>query len=314
MSLNLKKEDEVIVPAMTYISTGLSVILNNNKLILADIDSDTGLISLNDVSRKISKKTKAVIPVNLYGQKVNLKKLREIVGGKIFIIEDAAQSHLSFSCYNCNKKFNNTCCKKERNEKYADISCYSFYPSKNIGAYGDGGLVATNNKKLYLKLYSQRNLGSVKKYDYKFLGKNSRLDTIQAVVLKNKLKSASKLNDIRRKIATEYDNNLKKIPEIKLTKTRPGCSRHLYVIRTRRRNQLLKHLAKKRINCQIHYPYSLNKLKPFTNFINKDQNLKNSIRWSNQCLSLPIHPKLKKVTQIVLYMKLKNIFVIKWIK
>ena len=97
MSLNLKKTDEIIVPAMTYISTGLSVILNNNKLVLADIDSNTGLLDINKLKTKITKKTKVVIPVNLYGQKVNLQKLRKIVGRKIHIIEDSAQSHFAFN-------------------------------------------------------------------------------------------------------------------------------------------------------------------------------------------------------------------------
>ena len=233
-SLNLKKKDEVIAPAMTYISTGLSIILNNNKLVLADIDNETGLISLKDVSRKINRNTKAIIPVNLYGQKVDLKKLRRVVGRKIAIIEDAAQSHLSFSCYQCKKKIDNICCKKERNDSFADISCYSFYPSKNLGAYGDGGLVATNNKKLYLIIRSKRNLGSIKKHHFKFIGMNSRLDTIQAIILKNKIKYISKLNDIRRKIARIYDDEFSKIDKIKLTKTNPGSSRHLYVIRTKK--------------------------------------------------------------------------------
>jgi len=165
MSLNLKKEDEIIVPGMSYISTGLSVILNNNKLVFADIDSKTGLISIEKVARKLNKKTKVIIPVNLYGQKVDLKKLREVVGSKITIIEDSAQSVLAYSCHGCANNKSNKCCKKKMNEKYSDISCYSFYPSKNLGAYGDGGLIATNDIKKYEKLLALRNLGAIKKID-----------------------------------------------------------------------------------------------------------------------------------------------------
>ncbi len=308
-SLNLKKNDEVIVPAMTYISTGLSIILNNNKLVLSDVDNETGLISLKDVSRKINQNTKAIIPVNLYGQKVDLKNLRRVVGRNIAIIEDAAQSHFSFSCYQCKRKNNNICCKKERNDNFADISCYSFYPSKNLGAYGDGGLVATNNKKLYLKIRSKRNLGSIKKHRFKFIGMNSRLDTIQAVILKNKLKYISNQNDIRRKIARKYDEAFSNIDKIKLTKTNPGSSRHLYVIRSKKRDLLIKYLAKKKIHSQIHYPYNLSNIEPFKKFIKQKVNLKNSNSWSKQCLSLPIHPKLKNSEIYKVIKEIKEFFI-----
>ena len=293
MSLNLKSRDEVIVPGMSYISTALSVILNNNKLVLTDIDNKTGLISLEKIASKITKNTKVIIPVNLYGQKVDLKKLRKIVGKSIYIIEDSAQSHFAFSCYDCPDNLWNKCCKKKRNEKFADISCYSFYPAKNLGAYGDAGLVATNNKKFYKKLLAIRNLGAINKNTHIILGKNSRLDTIRAIVLRRKLKTILKLNEDRRRVARYYDENLKMIKQIKLTKTNPGSSRHLYVIRTKKRNKLMKYLSNKKILCQIHYPYSLNKLKSYKKIIKKNTYLKNSEKWANECISLPMHPKLK---------------------
>ena len=291
-SLELKSSDEVIVPAMTYISTGLSVLTNNNKLVYADINNDTGLISIDDIIKKITKKTKVIIPVNLYGQKVDLKKLRSRIGSKIFIVEDSAQSHFAFSCFNCLNKDKKKCCQKERNDRYADISCFSFYPAKNIGAFGDAGLVSTNNQKLYKKLLSLRNLGSIKKHEYDYLGINSRLDTLQAVVLKQKLRSILKLNQSRRKIAKIYDNNLDKIKEINLTKTKPGSTYHLYVIKTKKRDSLQRYLKSKKIYCQIHYPYSLNKLKPFKKYI-KNTKLRNSEQWSRECISLPMHPNLQ---------------------
>jgi dTDP-4-amino-4,6-dideoxygalactose transaminase len=298
MSLNIKKDDEVIVPGLTYISTGLSVLLNNNKLVFADIDNNTGLISIDSVKKKITNKTKVVIPVNLYGQKVDLQKLRKAVGKNIYIVEDSAQSHFAFTGKN----------KKVTSNKIADASCYSFYPAKNLGAYGDGGLITTNNKKLYNKLLALRNLGSIKKYDHFLIGLNSRLDTIQAVVLKNKLKTILYLNQKRREIAHYYDKKLCHISEIKLTKTNEGSSRHLYVIRVRNRNKLIKHLSKKGIACIIHYPYSLNKLKAFRNRIKKVK-LKNTEMWVKECLSLPIHPNMKiaqaakVVTEIKKYFK-----------
>ena len=307
-SLELKSSDEVIVPAMTYISTGLSVLTNNNKLVYADINNDTGLISIDDIIKKITKKTKVIIPVNLYGQKVDLKKLRSRIGSKIFIVEDSAQSHFAFSCFNCPNKDKKKCCQKERNDRYADISCFSFYPAKNIGAFGDAGLVSTNNQKLYKKLLSLRNLGSIKKHEHNYLGINSRLDTIQAVVLNKKLSSILKLNNTRRRLASLYDEKLETVPEIKITKTKPGSTRHLYIIRAKKRDSLMKHLLNKNILCQIHYPYTLNKLKPFIKFNKKKKFIKNSEKWSNECLSLPMHSelKIKEINKVV--KEIKNFF------
>ena len=307
-SLNLKKHHEVIVPAMTYISTGLSVLLNNNKLVYADIENDTGLISIDSITRNITKNTRAVIPVNLYGQKIDLKKLRNSISKKIFIIEDSAQSHFAYSCFSCGNKKINNCCKKEKNDRYADISCYSFYPAKNLGAYGDAGLVATKNRKIYKKLLSLRNLGSIKKHEHNILGMNSRLDTIQAAILNRKLKSILKINENRRKIAKIYDEKLKTIKQIKITKTKPGSARHLYVIRTKLRDDLVRYLLNKKISCQIHYPYSLNRLKPFIKYARKNKNLKNSEKWSKECLSLPIHSKMKLNDAIKVAYELNKFF------
>ena len=307
-SLDIKSTEEVIVPAMTYISTGLSVLLNNNKLVYADNDSQTVLISFDSIIKNINKKTKVVIPVNMYGQKVDLKRLRKKIGKKIFIIEDSAQSHFAFSCFNCPGGKTNNCCQEERNDQYADISCYSFYPAKNLGAYGDGGLVATKNKKIYRKLLSLRNLGSTKKHEHTILGMNSRLDTIQAAVLNIKLKSVLKANENRRNIAKIYDEKLNTIKQIKITKTNPGSSRHLYVIRTKYRDKLVKYLLNKKISCQIHYPYSLNRLKPFIKYANKNRNLKNSEKWSKECLSLPIYPGLKSSEINLVVKEIKNFF------
>ncbi len=297
MSLNLKKNDEVIVPGLSYISTGLSVILTNSKLVFVDVDQNTGLISIEKIKEKITKKTKAIIPVNLYGQRVNLLRLRKVVGKKISIIEDSAQSHFAFDIDNKKKNFNNL----------SETACYSFYPAKNLGAYGDGGLITTNKKNLYNKLLALRNLGSIKKNKHFLVGKNSRLDTIQAVVLSNKLKNILLLNEKRRNIAKIYDEKLKEIKEIKLTRTNAGSSRHLYVIRVKKRDKLIKYLKKRKIACQIHYSYSLNKLKAFEKKIDKIK-LKNSERWALECMSLPMHPNLTKSHALRVIDEIKKYF------
>ena len=288
-SLNLKRNHEVIIPGISYISTGLCASLNNNKIIFADIDDETGLISFESIKKKLSKNTKVIIPVNLYGQKVNIKLLRKIVGKKIFIIEDSAQSHFSSVCQCCEKTDHASCYKKEKSHTYADLSCYSFYPSKNLGAYGDAGIITTENFNLYKKLLILRNLGSVKKNHHQYEGLNSRLDTIQASVLLQKLKYTPMLNNYRRKISTYYDGELACIDNIKLTSTDPGSSRHLYVIRVSNRNKLAKYLMKKNIPVQFHYPYSLNKSRALSRSV-KSVKLLNSEKWARECISLPLHP------------------------
>ena len=306
-SLNLKKKHEVIIPGMSYISTGLSVVLNNNKIVFADIDENTGLVSLENIKKKISKNTKVIIPVNLYGQKVDIRKLRKIAGNKIFIIEDSAQSHFSSMCSKCKKSNHISCYKNEKSHKYADLSCYSFYPSKNLGAYGDGGLITTENSKIYKRLLVLRNLGSVKKNQHKYEGLNSRLDTIQASVLLEKLKYTPINNNLRRKISEYYDRKLINIRQIKLTFTDPGSSRHLYVIRVKNRNKLAKYLIKNKIPIQYHYPYCLNKSEALIKKI-KNVKLKFSEKWSKECISLPMYPGLKNKEVDRIVNKIKNFY------
>ena len=160
-------------------------------------------------------------------------------------------------------------------------------------------------------MLSLRNLGSIKKHEHNLLGMNSRLDTIQAAVLNRKLRLILKINEKRRKIAKIYDDNLNKIKEINITRTKPGSTRHLYVIRTKKRKDLIKYLKSKGIMCQIHYPYSLNRLKPFKKFTKKNDYLKNSERWAKECVSLPLHPKIhpnqayRVVDEIKKYFKYK---------
>ncbi len=306
-SLNLKKNHEVIIPGMSYISTGLCVALNNLKIVFADIEDETGLISLESIKKKISKNTKVVIPVNLYGQKVDTKSLRKIVGKRIFIIEDSAQSHFASSCNNCKKNDHASCYKKEQSQKFADLSCYSFYPAKNLGAYGDAGIITTNNSNLYRKISILRNLGSVKKNLHQYEGLNSRLDTLQASVLLKKIKYTPLHNNYRRKISEFYDQELAFVDDIKLTTTDPGSSRHLYVIRTKNRDKLLKFMKKNNINCQLHYPYSLNKVAALKNKF-KNINLSISEKWAKECISLPLHPYMKIADAKKVILKIKNFF------
>jgi len=303
-ALKLKKNHEVIIPGMSYISTGLSATLNNNKIKFADIDDDTGLISLKSVKKNLSRNTKAVIPVNLYGQKVNIKLLRKIVGKNIYIIEDSAQSHFASSCQSCENSNHELCYKREKSHKYANLSCYSFYPSKNLGAYGDGGIITTDDINLYKKLSILRNLGTIKKNVHQYEGLNSRLDTLQASILLEKVKYTPQHNEYRRKISEFYDQELVFINDVTLTVTDPGSSRHLYVIRVGKRDKLAKYLIKNNISVQLHYPYSLNKTAALKKKIKKIK-LINSEKWARECLSLPLYPymPLNEAKRVVHFIK-----------
>ena len=294
-SLNLKKHHEVIVPAMTYISTGLSVLLNNNKLVYADIENDTGLISIDSIIMNITKNTKAVIPVNLYGQKIDLKKLRNSISKKIFIIEDSAQSHFAYSCHYCSNVMNNKCCKKSRNENFADISCYSFYPSKNLGAYGDGGMVITSNPKINEKVRLLRDHGRTDKYTHIQIGFGERLDTIQAAILRVKLRHLDEWTEKRRVIAKLYNQYLGDTIA-KLPSENPYSKHvyHLYVVRVPARDNVANYLNNQGIGSGIHYPVPLH-LQPALSYLGYQVgDLPHAELAAKEVMSLPIFPEMKE--------------------
>ena len=277
--LNLPRNSEVIVPAMTWISTVLSIINNNLKPVLVDVDRNSSLISLNEIKKKINKKTKVILPVNLYGSVVNIKQIKKIIGKrKIFIIEDSAQAHGSKDEHGNNIG------------KYSDLCCYSFYPGKNLGCYGDGGMITTNSKLYYDKLIKLRNLGSKIKHKHDEIGINSRLDTIQASLLILKLKKLHNLNSKRKKIAKFYNKNIKN-KKINIIEYSKNSVFHQYVILVQNRNNLIKLLKQNNIQYGIHYPISINKLNCFKNFF-KNKKFINSEFIASSCLSLPIDPNL----------------------
>ena len=186
-SLDLPKNSEVIIPAMTYCSTAFSVIEANLKPILVDTDKLSPNISVHELKKKITIKTKVILPVHLYGSVSNLKEIKKIIKNKkIFLIDDCAQAHgaVDDSEKNSHKKIGST----------TDISCFSLYPGKNLGAYGDAGIITTNNFIIYKKLKKLRSLGSEKKFVHEYIGQNSRLDTIQAIILNEKINGDLNLN------------------------------------------------------------------------------------------------------------------------
>ena len=273
-SLNLKKGSEIIVPVNTWISTAEAVINSGYKVKFCDINLSDYSINIDDLKKQISKKTKAVIAVHLYGIPSDVIKIKKILHKKkIKLIEDCAQAHGSKIA-------------SKHVGTFGDLGTFSFFPGKNLGGIGDGGAVVTNSKKLYENIMRMRNHGALGKYDHKFSGRNSRLDTINAAVLDIKLKKYNHVIKTRNKIAKIYFKGLSKINEVSLFKLnkKNTCSFHQFVIRTKKRNQLMSFLTKNNIETMVHYPYMLNELKFFKNNLK----LKNSNNLGNQILSLPI--------------------------
>ena len=297
-SLKLPKNAEVILPAMTYCSTAFSVIRAGLKPILVDIEESSPNMSIEKIKSKISSRTKVILIVHLYGESFKYSLLKKIIKNKkIFIVEDASQAHGAYD-YSSGKK-------GEKVGAQGDIACFSLYPGKNLGAYGDAGIITTNNKKLndYIKTF--RNLGSNKKFHHDIIGVNSRLDTIQSLILIHKLKNLDKYNKKRTIIAKRYKSLIKN-KLIKKLNYSEGCVYHQYVITTKNINRLLKYLKKNKIPYGRHYPYPIHKLKALKNFF-KNQKFPNSEYLARNSVSLPIDPLLKKKDLIYIINKL-NLF------
>lgn len=284
-SLNLKKNSEVIIPAQTYAATLFSVLRANLKPVLVDIQENNPTICPKSLVKKITNKTAVIILVHLYGECCNIKKIKKIIKKKnIILIEDAAQAHGAYD-YSYGKK-------KSRAGSIGDLGCFSFYPGKNLGAYGDGGAVTTNNKKLRNNLLRLRNLGGIKKYEHKLVGYNSRLDTIQAAILDNKLKNLN-LNNRKRVINANYYRKNIKNKDIKVLNLSRGCVYHQFVVLTKKIFKFMKELKKEKIQFGRYYPTPLHKLEA-TKKIFKNQKYKNAEYFSKYGIGLPIDPNMTK--------------------
>jgi len=284
-ALNIKKGSEIITVANTAVPTASAIREAGATPKFVDIKKDF-TIDEAKIEKKITKKTKALLPVHLYGQPCNIKVILKLAKKyKLKVIEDCAQAH--------GAKFN-----KKRVGSFGDISCFSFYPTKNLGAYGDGGIILSSDKNLAKKCKMLRMYGMEKKYYADFEGYNSRLDEIQAAILNVKLKYLDKWNKKRRQIAKFYLKNITN-PHIILPKM-PKISNitnhcfHLFVIRSNKRAKLIKHLLKYKIGFGIHYPYPIHLQKAYKFLNYKKGALPLTEKFARQILSLPIFPELTK--------------------
>lgn len=273
--------DEVILPAHTFISTALAITYTGATPVFTDIDSDTYTLNSVEVETRISKKTKAIIPVHLYGHPTDMDLIKEIAEeNDLMVIEDACQAHGALY-------------KGKKVGSIGDIGCFSFYPTKNLGAYGDAGMIVTNNEEIARKVKMLRNYGEKKKYKYEIIGYNSRLDEIQAAVLRVKLKYLDEWNERRSEIAAHYGEMLEGSDIIvPVEKEYAKHVFHLYVIRCNDRDTLQKHLSEKDIQTLIHYPLPIHKQKSYLNSSGPHFPIIEKI--SKEILSLPMHPWLEQ--------------------
>ncbi len=296
-ALEIGHEDEVIIPANTFIATALAVTRAGATPILVDNNSFY-LIDVDQIEKNINKKTKAIIGVHLYGQQADNKKISNLCRKyNLSYIEDSAQAHGSLYY-------------DKPPGTYGVAATYSFYPGKNLGAWGDAGAVTTNSKTLAKKLESIRNWGSTKKYIHNEIGFNSRMNTLQAIVLTEKLKYINEWNLFRKDIAIRYIDSLSHIKNIKMPDTFEENYHvwHLFVIRTNNRNKYMDYMRDNNIELGIHYPKAIHQQKAYR-YLNLDKKeLKNANKYSSQLVSLPIFPYMTNQEFSYVVKKTKDFF------
>ncbi len=291
MVLGLKPGDEVITTNFTFIATAEVVALLGLKLVLVDPDPGNFNISVEAVRKAITSKTRAIVPVHLFGQCADMERLMEIAKNhNLFIIEDAAQAT------GADYFFSDGTTKKAGT--IGHIGTTSFFPSKNLGCYGDGGALYTNDETFAKKLRSIANHGMKEKYHYDNIGVNSRLDTIQAAILRVKLKYLSQFNSSRNNVAEQYDKAFAECPFLTVPE-RVSYSSHIfhqYTIRVNngKRDELKKFLESKKIPSMVYYPGPLH-LQNVYSFLNyKESDFPVTTTLCSEVLSLPMHPEMEK--------------------
>lgn len=304
-ALGLTPGDEVIVPVNTFIATALGVSENRLKPVFVDTDPDDYGMDLADLRKKITSKTKAIIVVHLFGQSEKIDEIKKIIrqaGKSIYLIEDACQAHGAL--YLPRGKAG----KGKKVGTFGIFSAFSFYPGKNLGAYGDGGAIVTNNKALALKCRMLREYGQKKKYIHTSMGINSRLDTLQAAVLRVKLAHLDVWNAKRQHIASYYTKQIHTfLPSVKTPAAVKGRQSvfHLYVVQVDKRDKLLEFLNKRGVQALIHYPIPLHLQEAYEYLGYKKGDFPAIEHSAKRLLSLPIYPELTKkhVDYIVRTMK-----------
>ena len=280
--LSVGAGDEVITTAHTFIATVEAILLAGAKPVLVDIDEESYNIDVSKLEAAITPRARAIIPVHLYGQTCDLDPILKIANKHgVRIIEDACQAHLA--------EYKGTCV-----GSFGVAAAFSFYPGKNLGAFGEAGAVVTNDTELFQKLSKLRDHGQSAKYHHELWGHNYRMDGIQAAVLEVKLRHLKQWTEARRRIARRYNERLKSNPHLKTPVEMPYARHvyHLYVIRVANRGGLQKHLQEKGISTGLHYPVPLHRQKAFQSYGYKEGDFPVTERVAKEILSLPMFAEL----------------------
>ncbi len=299
-ALELSTGDEMIFPANTYYATLLAAKANGLKPILCEINPDDYGYEIGKLKKLITSRTKAIMVVHLYGQSDKIDEIQSLIkksGRKIHIIEDACQAH--------GAKLNS-----KRVGSYGAFSAFSFYPSKNLGAYGDGGAITTNDEALEKRIRKVKEYGQSQKYHHESIGFNSRLDTLQASILSYKLKQLDSWNEKRQSHAKLYNKMLEIIPDVIIPKVFSNRKSvyHLYVIRTKQREELQKFLKDRDIDTQIHYPFPIHLQNAWKSLKHKKGDFPVTEMLSNEILSLPMYPELTERQARYVCISIMNFF------
>lgn len=272
--------DEVITTAMTAYPTIVGIVETGATPVLVDIDKRTGLIDISKIESAITSKTKALMPVHMYGQSCDMTAIVEITRkNKLVLIEDCAQS--------IGAKW-----KDKMTGSFGESAALSFYPTKNLGAYGDGGAVVTKNEAVYEKLKKLRNYGQSVRYYHEELGINSRLDELQAAILRVKLVHLEKRIERRRQIAKYYDENVTGVAHA-IEQMDAYHTYHLYVVSCENRERFMKYLESKGIETLIHYPIPVHRQKAFKQ--GKEYTMPVAEKYTREVLSIPMYPELTDI-------------------
>lgn len=280
----IKEGDEVITVPNSYFGTSMVISNINAVPVFVDIDPTTHTINVANIEKAITKKTKAIIPVHLYGQPAQMDIILKIAKKyNLVVIEDACQAHGS--------RFNN------KTVPVGETGVFSFYPGKNIGSFGDAGIIVTSNAKLAEQLLYLRNDGSKEKYIHSMLGHKSRLDGIHASILLEKLKYLDEWNEMRRKHARMYTSFLQKIPEIKIPQEAKYAYHvyHIYLIECKNRDGLRSYLKEKGIEVNIHFPIPIHLQQPYKQQGYKEGMFPITEEKASSILSLPMFPELTEL-------------------
>lgn len=300
VALGIGPGDEVIIPVNTFIATAYAAIYIGAKPVFVDIDESSYNIDTNKIEDKITKKTKAIIPVHLYGTPAQMDKVTSIAKKySLKIIEDAAQAHGSTF-------------KGKNIGTIGDLSAFSFYTSKNLGACGDAGAITTNSKKIADLLIRLRDFGRSSHTEYNEVGINSRMDTIQAAILSIKLKHLKKWNQKRREVANYYTQQLDllKIPGLITPKISKECLPvyYVYTIRCKKRERLISYLESQGIQTGVYYPVPLHLQKSLKNLGYRKGDFPTAEKVSKEILSLPMYPELTRSHQDHIIESIRNFY------